>query len=329
MHVTILGGTRFIGRAIAAELTRAGHEVRYVHRGRTEPPDLPPGEHVHADRAELPRLLDRLARTDALVDAWAMTRADAEGAAPLARGRPAVVLSSADVYRAYSALQSGVQDEPVPLAEDAPLRTERHPYRHLSAADGEALGVDVRRYEKLDVEAVYLAAGATVCRLPFVFGERDPQRREEFVLRRVRAGRERIPFGGGSALFTRGYVDDVARGVRLALEAGAGAEVFNLGEPRTVPMRAWAQEIVAAAGSPAELVTVPDHALPPDLAFTAGDLQHLLLDTSKARERLGYESTETRAAVRRSVAWHLEHPPAGADAGFGADDAALATSTRG
>src|SRR5919108_5196116 len=70
-------------------------------------------------------------------------------------------------------------------------------------------------YEKLDVEAAYLAREATICRLPMVYGERDHQRREEPLLRRVRAGRDRVPSGSGTFLWTRGYVRDVAAGIRL------------------------------------------------------------------------------------------------------------------
>jgi nucleoside-diphosphate-sugar epimerase len=329
MRVLILGGTRFIGRAIAEELAAAGHELCYVHRGRTEPEDLPPGAHVHAERAALAAAMGELFAfgADGVVDAWAMTRADAEGAVPLfRRAATAVVLSSADVYRAYTALRNGAQDEPVPLEEDAPVRSERYPYRDMGREQAEALGVDMQRYDKLDVEEVSLAAGATVCRLPFVFGERDPQRREEPVLGRIRAGRSRIPVGVGTTLLTRGYVRDVARGVRLALESErARGEVFNLGEPRSWTVRTWLQRILDAAGSPATLVTVPDDALPPDLALS-GVLQHLLLDTTKARTVLGYTSTEPGDAVRRSVAWHREHPPPDGETDFGADDAALAVA---
>lgn len=45
------------------------------------------------------------------------------------------------------------------------------------------------------VEDIYLPRGVISLRLPMVFGERDYQRREEFMLRRVRAGRDCIPIG--------------------------------------------------------------------------------------------------------------------------------------
>jgi uncharacterized protein YbjT (DUF2867 family) len=40
VRVAVLGGTRFIGRAVLAELTAAGHDPLVVHRGEHEPPDL-------------------------------------------------------------------------------------------------------------------------------------------------------------------------------------------------------------------------------------------------------------------------------------------------
>jgi len=71
----------------------------------------------------------------------------------------------------------------------------------------------MEHYDKLDVEEVYLARGERPVRLPMVYGEHDYQLREEFILRRLRAGRTRIPFGAGTWLACRAYVRDVARGV--------------------------------------------------------------------------------------------------------------------
>jgi nucleoside-diphosphate-sugar epimerase len=158
-----------------------------------------------------------------------------------------------------------------------------------------------------------------------VYGEHDGQRREWFVLRRVAAGRSRIPIGAGTWLSTRAYVGDVARGVRLALEApDTDDEVFNLGERRTASIALWARMILDAAGSDAELVPVPDASLPEDLGLTAAIPQHLVCDSGKARARLGWEETDPMEALRRSVAWHLANPPSRDDPGFDADDVALA-----
>jgi nucleoside-diphosphate-sugar epimerase len=322
MRVVVLGGTRFIGRAIVEELAAHGHELLVVHRGRSEPDDLPAARHLHIERRQLPQARpDLLAfAPEAAVDTFAMTAEDADLAlAALPDDIPAVVLSSGDVYRAYTALRLGLQTEPLPIDEQAPVREDRYPYR------GEQLpgDVDVDHYEKLDVEPRYLRRGGTVLRLGIVFGEHDSQAREDFVLRRLRHGRRRIPVGTGTLLLSRVWVRDVARAVAAAIERPEPGEVFNIAERHTLPVKAWIEQILRAAGAEAELVTVPDDALPPDLALT-GASQHLLLDTHKARERLAFHPTEADAAVRRSVAWHLAHPPADDDTDFSADDGALA-----
>jgi nucleoside-diphosphate-sugar epimerase len=324
MRIAVLGGTRFIGRALVEELAAHGHELLIVHRGRHEPEDLPESPHLHAERAELPQRADELARfrPDAIADLAAMTAEDARAALRAALpGARLLVASSMDVYRAFGSVWAATLTDPVPLTEESPLRTEPPPDQD---AFPDGWDVDPARYEKLDVERSYLARGATVCRLPMVYGEHDYQRREEPLLRRLRAGRRRIPVGASSWLWSRGYVRDVASGMRLALESeSAAGEVFNLCEPRCAPMRLWLEQILSAAGHEAELVRVPDESLPEDLSITGTILQHLLADPGKARVALGWEHRPAEDAVTRSVRWHLENPPPEREVDFSADDRAL------
>ena len=60
MRTAVLGGTRFIGRAIVDELLAAGHEVCVIHRGEHEPGDLPDVEHLHIGRRRLADHAERL-----------------------------------------------------------------------------------------------------------------------------------------------------------------------------------------------------------------------------------------------------------------------------
>jgi nucleoside-diphosphate-sugar epimerase len=325
MRVMVLGGTRFIGAAIVEELVAHGHEPLVVHRGEHEPADLPEVDHLHADRQDLPHLRGPVTEfgPEALVDNSAYSTADAETAlAAIGDDTRLLVVSSMDVYRAFGAVLAGTETDPLPLDETSPVRPERYPYRGRSLRS-----TDADTYEKLDVEAAYLAREATVCRLPMVYGERDHQRREEPLLRRLRAGRDRIPTGAGTWLWTRGYVRDVAAGVRLALESDATvAEILNLGESRSWSMGLWARHVLEAAGSQAALVRVPDVLLPEDLKALGTVAQHLLVDSSKARDLLGWTETDPHEALARSVAWHLANPPEDPDADFTADDRALAAA---
>lgn len=318
MRILVIGGTVFIGRALVNELISAGHDVCVLHRGTHEPPDLPVTPHIHADRDEVISVVGEIDAfgPDVVCDNISLFAAHARAVVDALGDRRYVVTSSMDVYRAYGALHAGTAGEPVPIDETSPVREARYPYR------GQMPGMD--DYDKLDVEGVYLAHGATVLRLPMVYGPHDAQRREEFILARVRAGRPRIPIGPGSWLGTRGFVHDVARGIRGAVESpDTQGEIFNLGESRTYPIGQWAQMILDAAGSSAELVRVPSAKLPPDLAITGTIPQHLLVASSKAQEMLGWRDTDHREALATSVAWHLANPPERAAADFTADEDAL------
>ena len=256
---------------------------------------------------------------DAAIDCRALTRADAEsalGALPV--GIRLVVVSSLDVYRAFGAVNEDRETDPVPLDEESPVRPNRYPYR------GKMPGMD--DYDKLDVEDVYLPRGATSVRLPMVYGEHDYQLREEYILRRVRAGRARIPFGAGMWLTCRGYVRDVARGVhRIVQTPEAAGQVFNLCEDRTYSMRMWSRMILDAAGSDAELVRVTDELLPEDLKATGTMTQHIAASAQKARSMLDWTTSDPEESLRATVRWHLAHPPPDPDLDFSADDLALAS----
>jgi nucleoside-diphosphate-sugar epimerase len=320
VRVVVLGGTRFIGRATVEELAAAGHELLIVHRGQLEPDDLPQAPHLHCDRAELAAHRSELDAfgADAVIDFFALTRGDAEGALEaVPKAKRWIVISSMDVYRAFGSVLVDRETDPVPITEESPVRSDRYPYR------GKLAGRE--NYDKLDVEDVYLPRGALSVRLPMVYGERDYQRREEFILRRVRAGRKQIPFGAGSWLTCRGYVRDIARAIGLALEKPAVTGVLNLCDDRNYSMRLWARMILEAAGSDAELVRVPNDRLPEDLQETGNLAQHVAASAQKARTALGWTTSDPAACLRASVRWHLDHPPAGASEDFSTDDRALAS----
>lgn len=318
MKILVIGGTVFAGRRTVRQLKDAGHDVAVLHRGEHEPDELTDVVHIHGDRNDLSALkseIDDFA-PELVWDNMALFGRQAEHVTSKLGTRQYVVTSSMDVYKAYGSLHKGIATEPVPSDETSPVREERYPYR------GQFPGMD--DYDKLDVEDVYLAAGATVLRWPMVYGPNDGQRREEYALARVRAGREKIPVGSGSWLATKGFVDDIATGTRLAIEnEGVRGEIFNLGETATYTQGLWTQMILDAAGSKAELVRVPDDKLPADLDLTGTVPQHFIVDCGKARRMLGFSDTDPREALRASVEWHLANPPKEATTDFQADDEAL------
>jgi nucleoside-diphosphate-sugar epimerase len=321
MRIAVLGGTRFIGRRIVSDLVARGDEVLVVHRGGTEPSDLGMCRHIHAPRAAYATVADEVRAFEpaAIVDTLCMSRADADAVLPHLPDAQLVLLSSMDVYQAFWHVVNSSEGEPVPLSETSPVRSTRLLY---GESNGDHVG-----YEKLDVEPSYLDRGGTVLRLAMIYGEHDYQRREEFILRRVRAGRDRIPMGASTFLWSRCHVADVSSAVLASIgNPLAASEVFNVCEPGTRSVRGWAEQILAAASSSAELVTVPESAVPKDMWITKAVAQHLVFEPSRATAVLGWRPADAAARVAESVAWHCAHPPEDASDDFTDDDAALAAA---
>jgi nucleoside-diphosphate-sugar epimerase len=313
VRVIVLGGTGFVGRAVTGALVEAGCEVLVVHRGLLEAGGGSRAEHLHLERSAWPEHRADFAAfaPGAAVDVSAGNGTGAEAAlSALQPGIRLVALSSCDVYRAYESLHAGRHTDLVPLTEDSPLRAGRY--------------LEGPEWENLEIEERYLAAGAAVLRLGAVYGEHDRQRRFEPVLRRVRAGRTRMPVGSGGWLFSRVYVGDVGQAVVKALQAErtTGA-VFNVVEDQTAPIRLFFEQIIAASGADLSLVGVPDQALPPDLSVSGSLGQHLLASPARARLVLGWHAADPDQAIRRSVSWHIAHPPDQWSQDFTLDDAAL------
>jgi nucleoside-diphosphate-sugar epimerase len=298
VRIVVLGGTQFVGRAIVAELDRAGHELLVVHRGQHEPSEMDRFQHLHVDRGHLSAEARKLEtfRPDGAIDVSAMNGHDAANAlGALPKGLRLVAISSGDVYRAFSSAHEGMQTDAVPLSESAPVRDRKF----FVAPDD----------ENLEVEDAYLAKDGVVLRLGAVYGEHDYQRRHEFILRRIRAGRSKIPIGSGVFLFSRCYVDDVAVAARLAIEHAPPREVFNVAETSTWSIRLLAQRIIEAAGASTELVTVDDDRLPSDLRISRLTGQHLLMSAEKIRSMLGWRETDRDDALARTIIWEMSHPP--------------------
>lgn len=68
MKILILGGTRFLGRALAGEALSEGHEITLLHRGRIGTELFPEARKILGDRREIPKLLSQGDRWDLVVD---------------------------------------------------------------------------------------------------------------------------------------------------------------------------------------------------------------------------------------------------------------------
>jgi nucleoside-diphosphate-sugar epimerase len=318
-RILIIGGTRFIGPPVVRLLVRSGHEVTLFHRGTTEA-DLPPGvTHVHGDRKDLFEYQDAMRNLapDVVIDMVAHTGSDADALVAVFRGVAGrlVVISSCDVYRTRDRL-FGIDPgppEPMPRAEDSPLRSHLYPYRTSGMAETDPK----YHYEKILVEEIvqqHEDLPVTVLRLPAVYGPGDFQHRTFEYLKRMEDRRDAILIGESQLgwRWSRGYVENVAAAIALAATHPAAAgRVYNVGDEPTLTIKEWVEHIGRAAAWKGQIRGVPDGDLPAHLRTEGMDWrQDWVVDTGRIRRELGYvEPIGPGDAFDRTIRWQRDHSP--------------------
>lgn len=339
MRVLVLGGSGFVGCHIVRRLLSSGHEVRVFSRGRLRAEvNVITGDRNYIE-ASAPALRDF--RPDVVIDAIAYTQEQAEGAVAAFRGmaKRIVVLSSGDVYRANDLLFRRIEGaiEPTPLTEQSPLRERLYPYRGAGIPPVDDFSLD--DYDKILVERIVLSnpgLPATVLRLPMVYGPGDytgGKRRFEAYWKRMDDRRPVILLDQQTARWRApwGYVEDVAEAVVLAVEnSNAAGEIYNVCEQDALCVRDWVGELATVAGWRGRIVVVDQPCPPPSLPRSLNTDQNLHMDSTKIRRELGYRETVPRdEALRRTIAWERDHPPARMDPtqfDYAAEDRILATA---
>jgi nucleoside-diphosphate-sugar epimerase len=340
MRILVIGGTGFIGARVLRHLLNKGHELTVFHRGQTETSLPPTIQHVYGDRSALPSFAAafRQFSPQVTLDVIPYSEQDALTLMQTLRGitERVVALSSQDVYRAYglfTRLEDGLP-ESLPYDEDAPLRTRLYPYRAL------ALGPDELsyHYEKILVERAVMSEPelpGTILRLPQVYGPGDRLHRLFDYLKRMDDERRAILLSEAQCewRWTRGYVDNVAAAVALAVtDERAAGRIYNVGEPQALTEAEWVRTVGNAAGWNGEVVVMPEEMLPAHLAAPYDWRQHLAAGTSRIRTELGYEEKIPREeALRRTIEWERSNPPREIDAkrfDYAAEELALSRLDR-
>ena len=307
MRILVLGGTGLTGPFAVRRLCGLGYEVTVFHRGDHE--QNLPGEvqHIHGSLADPPPML-RHHVADVVVDMWAMNAAHSARFLDLFRsaGR-AVVISSCDVYRGYGRLQrleSGSVDAG-PLTEDSLLRESRYPYRGRAAAPVE----DQDSYDKILVEEMLRAQTelpVTILRYPAVYGPHDLHRFGSWVRQMSSgAGEIRMQEDFAAWRWTHGFAEDVAEAVVLAVkDVRAAGRTYNVGEAATPTWAERVEGLGRAIGWTGRVLPVAPAELPKDQRLPHDFAHHLVVDSSRVREELGYrEVAPYEEGLRRTAEW--------------------------
>lgn len=302
MNVFVLGGTRFVGRAIVDRLLREGHAVTLLNRGVSDDPFGTRVSRVVGDRKD-PAVLDRAFRRsdyDVVIDVTAYHESDTEALIERCRDRVGHVvhISTASVYLIRDGLLP-----PFAEADYAGRLTPRPTGRESSW---------LYAYHKRRCEDALERAWDndrfpfTSLRLPMVVGVHDYTRRALAYLERIASrGAVLLPDGG---LNSWGFlwVDDVADVVAANLvNSGAFGRSYNLAQREALSLRQLVEFSAEAMGVQPNLVHIPSQWLESvglGTSFSPYSHHHdILLDCRRADAELLFRPTPARAWVGKLV----------------------------
>ena len=246
MRVLVLGGTRFLGRALVNATLEQGHEPTLFNRGQTGPELFPEVEKLRGDRsADLSALEGR--EWDAVLDVAAYFPEEVRRSTAALSGRVGqyVFVSSVSVYA----------DQSVPQVEGSAVA-------ELQPGDETDDGAETYGARKAACEVIVEKAfgeTALVVRPGLIVGPHDPTGRFTYWPHRIaRGGQVLAP---ASPEYAVQFIDvrDLADWV-VGTTAGGLAGTFNAtGE--TMPIGELLAECIRVTRSDAKLVWVPSDRL--------------------------------------------------------------------
>lgn len=319
----VVGGSGPTGLHVIAGLAERGYEVTVLHRGEHEAPELERYEHLHADPHFREPLEEALAgrRFDVVIASYGRLRVVADVVAD--RCAALVAVSGLPAYVGYH--EPGLltpRGMPILAREEsADLGRTTAPDDLASEGAAESFSRKIRAAEEHVLDLHRRGAfSASIFRYPSIYGPRQVYPREWSVVRRVLDGRGRIIVAdNGLTLTARCAAVNAAEHLLAAVDRpdAAACQIFNVGDRDQFTVRQWVEVCAAAAGGALEVVSLPfDLAGPGRGLYPVGHDEHLLADTHKAADLLGYvEVLPARAALAATVRWYLEHPPAERAAG--------------
>jgi nucleoside-diphosphate-sugar epimerase len=339
MRILLIAGNGFIGRPVAASLLEQGHTLAVVHQGTTP---VPAGvTDIHGNSHQLNDSAPELKRfsPDVVIHFVLSSGSQAEEMIRIFRGVAGrlVILSSMDVYRAvgiFHGLESGPL-QPVPLTEESELRRILHTYPPQVLQNlRQVFPWLTDDYDKIPAEHAVMNGGelpGTVLRLPMIYGPGDRLHRFYPIVKRIADGRDRILFAETLAQWRspRGYVANVAAAIALAAtDSRAAGRVYNVCEEPAFSELEWARKIAHEMRWKGEFALLPAERTPAHLLSPGNAAQHWSASSGRIRRELGYrEPVAIEQAIRETIRWELENPPAPPIApafDYAVEDAALA-----
>lgn len=304
MNILIIGGTNFIGPAIARELLKAGHTVALFHRSVGN--DFDKYTHVRGECGNVEDLQSTLRTTkpDVIIHMVAYFQRHIAVLEKAINGRSikTIIISSGDVYKGYEVFTRLSEANPVavPFTEQSPLRDVLYPYRGQ-------LDIDIAHdYEKILVEQAALQSSilnAVILRLGMVYGENDPNRRFAEPIRKMASGAKFIEIAKDMSglCMCKSYLENIVYGIILAIEYGQVGEIYNLADNWVLTEREWLELLAKKLNWSGNIITLEEE------SSGLNTKQHFILDTAKIRKSLGYKETVSiDQALSNTIQWELK-----------------------
>lgn len=325
MKILIVGGAGVTGSVIVQQLLKEGCDVTVLGRGQRP---LPFGDKVKTLVAD-PYAKDSIApvlegkQFDAAIVTYGRLRYVAQALV----GHTSRLISvggAAPIYKGWGDMMAPnpwetTSSTPLFLAEDHPL---------ASAPTEDRFSLAVRKTES-DVMALHQPSqqpsqqqgllNVTHFRYPLVYGPNNICPAEWGIIRRAREGRHKLILpSGGLTLVSRGFSENIAQGILLALKnpAASAGQIYNICDVETLHNHEWVEKLSALLNHSFELIDIPFAVLPSGFRATPPQLlyrHHCVLSVKKIQQQLGYRDVvSVDEALYRTVQYYQEHPlPAG------------------
>lgn len=302
MRALVIGGTGPTGPLIVDGLARRGYDVAILHSGKHEVEFASPVEHIHGNAHFIESLEEALGGRafDLTIGMYGRLRHVAQ----VLKGKtPRLIAAGGMPYRAFVEGEKNGCAVPVLVREDAPLwRDEANRFTYAMTMTEEAV-MDAHRAGDYE---------ATILRFPMIYGPRQVAPREWCIIRRILDGRKYIIVpDNGLKLERRGYVDNVAHAVLLAVDKAkeSAGQVYNVGDETVWSLRQWVEAVAASLDSTCEVVSMPFDIARPARPY-AGRSFHWVPDIEKIRTELGYrDRVPIDEGMARTVEWYLRKRP--------------------
>jgi len=249
MKLLIIGGTRFLGRAIAAHALDRGHELTLFHRGQSNPELFPEATHILGDRDGDLGLLDGMS-FDACIDTCGyfprIVRASAEALAD--KVQQYAFVSSVSVY---------ADPNPDRTDETAALATLDDPT--IEEITGESYG-PLKALCEAEVSKVF-GERAILVRPGLIVGPHDTTDRFTYWPWRMAQGGAVLAPGRQDRGIQLIDVRDLGAWIVTLVESGASGAFNATSQPGDLTMTQMLDTCVRVAGTNAKAQWIPDEFL--------------------------------------------------------------------